>query len=180
MPEVVEWWQSMLTSGLAFVSKVPGVAGVVIVGLVSLRLVRGALAKLLSGGRINKSFASLAQGAIGFFGWVLVLAGAANVLGLNELALALGGSIAVVGLGLASGLTGTVTDLIAGLFLLADPDFNVGRRVKSGAIEGIVGTLDIRKTKVVDDEGNLHIIPNRTLDSGTVMIYPEKKAQNST
>ena len=41
-------------------------------------------------------------------------------------------------------------------------------------MEGMVEELTIRKTRIRDQEGNLHTIPNRNIDGGTYVIVASK------
>lgn len=104
--------------------------------------------------------------------WVLTIAVILNILGLKEISIALGGSIALLGLGLAKSVADVAGNLIAGIFLILDEDFNVGARVKIDKVEGIIESLNIRKTKVRDAEGNLHIFPNKDVDGEVFVIKP--------
>ena len=70
---------------------------------------------------------------------------------------------------------------MAGIFLITDEDFTVGRVIKTAGLEGTLKQVSIRKTKIVDNEGHLHVIPNRTIDGATYTIYPpaDARAENS-
>ena len=58
-------------------------------------------------------------------------------------------------------------DLLAGIFLLGDKEFCKRRvRIKAGGVEGELEELTIRKTRIRDAEGNLHVDPNRNVDGG--------------
>ena len=78
---------------------------------------------------------------------------------------------------LATGLNSVAQDLLAGIFLLSDEKFTVGIRVKAGGVEGTVEELTIRKTRIRDDNGELHTVPNRNVDSATYIIHDRKVAE---
>lgn len=132
---------------------------------------------LLDRTEVLPALATLLSDLLRFIFWILTLAAILNVLGLKEISLALGGSIAVLGFGLSKSISSVTGDLIAGIFLIIDEDFQVGVRIKSNGIEGIVESLDIRKTKIRDQDGNLHLIPNNKVD-GTILIIKEDSRSN--
>ncbi len=133
---------------------------------------------LLNKIEVLPTLATLLSDLIKFILWILIVAAILNILGLKEISLALGGSIAVLGFGLSKSIGSVTGDLIAGIFLIIDDDFQVGYRVKSSGVEGIVESLDIRKTKIRDVDGNLHVIPNNKVD-GTILIIEDDSCYNN-
>jgi small conductance mechanosensitive channel len=71
---------------------------------------------------------------------------------------------------LAAGVQGLISDILAGILLLADPNFSVGTAVSVGGVDGTVEEVNIRKTHVRDGQGRLHIIPNRSVDASAYVI----------
>jgi len=71
----------------------------------------------------SNTTASLFRAAISAAGWIIVIGAALNALGLDEVALAVSGSIALVALALGTAASGTTGDIIAGIFLASDEDF---------------------------------------------------------
>lgn len=102
--------------------------------------------------------------------WIVSFTLILNLLGLKEVSLALGGSIALVAMGISKSLTSIVSDLLSGIFLLTDKDFYVGKEIKAAGVEGVVENLTIRKTKIRDSSGDLCIIPNSKVDNGNLII----------
>ena len=98
-------------------------------------------------------------------GWVLIMAGVLQSLGLNQIALAVGGSISLAALGLASAASGNLGDVIAGVFLASDPDFGHGFTVKSGDLSGVIERIDLRKTRIRAPDGKLHVVPNKMIEN---------------
>lgn len=134
------------------------------------KMIKKYLKSILEKLEINAAVSGILIDILRFILWILVIALVLNILGLKEISLALGGSIAVLGLGVSKSISNVAGDLLAGIFLIVDEDFQVGVRVKIGAVEGIVEGLDIRKTKIRDVEGGLHIIPNKNVDNGILVI----------
>lgn len=79
--------------------------------------------------------------------WFGVLLGVLSILGLSEVAAALGTASGFVALGVAYALSGMIADAVAGVYLLRDPDFMPGDRVTVGDMDGVVGTIELRKTR---------------------------------
>ena len=106
--------------------------------------------------------------------WGFLVITILQVLGLTSVALALTGSFAILLLGFSSGISATVSDLVSGLQLANDKDFRVGYKVMSGdqKTKGIVREMDVRKTRIEDSEGHLHVIPNSLIEKNEwVVLY---------
>src|SRR5690349_2713651 len=84
--------------------------------------------------RIKQALIDLMTAAITAAGWILIIAGMLQVLGLNSIAIAVGGSISLVALGIASAAAGNLGDIIAGIFLASDPDFGTGFTITSDKV----------------------------------------------
>ena len=74
-------------------------------------------------------------------------------------------SAGVVGVALAFGAQSLVSDLLAGLFMLIENQYNVGDRVELGALgntlaSGTVEEVGLRVTTIRDDEGRLWYVRN--------------------
>lgn len=171
----VDVFTAVLRENVEYIAKAPAALLTLGIAYLVLKAVKRVVRMAARVARINATVESMLLSAIGFVGWVLAVAAALNVMGLSQLSLALGGSVALVAMALATGLNNVTQDLLAGIFLLADEEFVIGRRVKAGGVEGVVEELTIRKTRIRDLEGNLHTVPNRTIDQGTYVIYPSEK-----
>lgn len=74
-------------------------------------------------------------------------------------------SASIVGVAVAFGAQSLVTDVVTGLFMLAENQYNVGDRVELGAVGNILaaGTVEevgLRVTTVRDDEGKIWYVRN--------------------
>src|SRR6185437_16791534 len=69
-----------------------------------------------------------------------------------------------VGIGL--GAQSIFKDMINGIFILVEDQYNVGEVVKIAGLQGTVEDLTLRLTRVRDSDGTLYIIPNSQI--GTV------------
>ena len=143
---------------------------ILILALNIFKYIKKFIFKLLNKSQIIPDLVTLIIEMTRFFYWILIFALILNLFGFEEIALALGGSLALVGLGLAKSISSLASDLISGIFLIFDEDFNVGIQTMAGGVEGKVESIGIRKIKIRDNEGNLHVIPNKKVDDTTIII----------
>lgn len=80
------------------------------------------------------------------------------------------GSAAGVAIGL--GARGLVQDVIAGFFILAEDQYRIGDRIKSGAASGEVIDIRPRVTILRDAEGMTYYVPNGSLGGSVSMVFP--------
>ncbi len=71
----------------------------------------------------------------------------------------------ILGLAISFGAQTLVKDIIAGFFIIAEDQFNVGDRVKIGNLEGEVYQVTLRLTILKDKKENLIYIPNSQISS---------------
>ena len=69
-------------------------------------------------------------------------------------------SAGVVGVGIGLGAQSIFKDVINGIFILVEDQFNVGEVVRVAGLTGTVDRLTLRCTTLRDGDGTLHIIPN--------------------
>ncbi|MFH1728773.1 MAG: mechanosensitive ion channel domain-containing protein [Pseudomonadota bacterium] len=75
----------------------------------------------------------------------------------------------VVGLAVGFGAQSLVKDIISGFFILFENHFSVGDIVKIGDLGGQVQSMSLRLTILRDLHGNVHIIPNGSIEQVTNM-----------
>ncbi|HYV38271.1 MAG TPA: mechanosensitive ion channel family protein [Gemmataceae bacterium] len=90
-----------------------------------------------------------------YFGSCLLMLG---VLGINTTPFLAAASI--LGLAVGLGAQSLVTDVVSGFFILFENQFLVGDYVKIGDAAGVVEEVGMRVTKIRDEQGKQHIIPN--------------------
>lgn len=66
----------------------------------------------------------------------------------------------ILGLAITLGSQSLIKDFLAGFFIIAEDQFNVGEKVKIGEHTGYVHRITLRLTVLKDDDGNLIYIPN--------------------
>lgn len=69
-------------------------------------------------------------------------------------------SAGVIGLGISFGAQSIFKDMLTGIFILVEDQYNVGDVVKIAGLQGTVEDLTLRVTKLRDGDGTLYIVPN--------------------
>jgi small-conductance mechanosensitive channel len=73
---------------------------------------------------------------------------------------ALLGLASVLGLAVGFGSQKLIRDIITGLFILGEGQFDVGDWVTIGGVTGIIEEMGLRVTRIRDDQGRLYVIAN--------------------
>ena len=69
-------------------------------------------------------------------------------------------SAGVIGLGISFGAQSIFKDMLTGIFILVEDQYNVGDNVKIAGLAGTVEDLSLRVTKLRDGDGTLYVVPN--------------------
>ena len=94
------------------------------------------------------------------------------VISLDMFGIKTGSIIATAGIGglaIGFGAQSLVRDVITGFFILLEDQYAVGDYIKIASQEGVVEEIGLRVTKLRDFSGEVHIIPN-----GTIQIVTNK------
>jgi small-conductance mechanosensitive channel len=105
-----------------------------------------------------RTLASIARAtAYGIVGFMVLL----DILKVfNIPATSLLASAGLVGVGIGLGAQSLFKDIINGIFILIENQFNVGETVKIASLTGTVEDLTLRLTTLRDGDGTLYLIPN--------------------
>ncbi|MFB6123480.1 MAG: mechanosensitive ion channel domain-containing protein [Haloferacaceae archaeon] len=128
-----------LLSGFVFLAVAAVVVGVV------LRLVRFVLARTLK--RESTVYRQFLTTVVAIFLWFGVALSFLSIVGLDGIAASLGTAAGFLALGVAYATSDMIADAVAGIYLLRDPDFAAGDTVKVGSMEGVVRSIELRKTR---------------------------------
>jgi moderate conductance mechanosensitive channel len=169
-----DWHQS----ALAFVrSDLPRLAVILVVAFVLLQVV-GFFVRRMNGvadrhignpqraselRTVASILRATAYGVIGF----IVLLHVLDVFGTNLTPLL--ASAGVVGVGIGLGAQSLFKDVLNGIFILIENQFNVGDNVKIAGLAGTVEDLTLRCTALRDGDGTLYVVPNSQI--ATVANY---------
>lgn len=73
----------------------------------------------------------------------------------------------VLGFAISFGAQSLVKDMINGMFILIENQFNIGDTVELGGVKGKVEAFSLRSTVIRDIKGNVHVIPNSSITIAT-------------
>jgi small-conductance mechanosensitive channel len=99
--------------------------------------------------------------------------------GFNDMVLGMGIIFAFFILTVGLATSGVLKELVSGAFLVTDQDYGAGFRVKAGGVEGVVESVDIRKSRIRDSNGNLHIIPNSVVEPNEWTVFERRQSERS-
>lgn len=106
----------------------------------------------------------LAVSIVGLFLWFGAALALLKIVGLGDVAANLGTAAGFIGLGVAFAIKETIADTAAGVYLLQDPDFNRGDVVDTASVTGTIMDIDLRKTRIQADNGDLIVLANRDVE----------------
>lgn len=84
---------------------------------------------------------------VALFLWFGVALTFLSVVGFEGIAASLGTATGFVALGVSYALSGMIADVVAGVYLLRDPDFMPGDTITAGDMTGEVTSIELRKTR---------------------------------
>lgn len=102
----------------------------------------------------------------GVFLWFGAALGFLKVVGMGQIAASLGTATGFIALGISYALSEMIEDTVAGVYLLGDPDFEIGDRVEVEGIEGRISAIELRKSRFTLEDGDTVILANRDVESG--------------
>ncbi|MBP0969596.1 MAG: mechanosensitive ion channel [Oscillospiraceae bacterium] len=127
----------------------------------------GLLIKLIFGIKFKKRRASTILSMIGsilfFLVWFAGIIFALMQIGVDTTSILVGAGITGVILGLGS--ESIIADVLAGIFLIMDKDFQVGDTVALDDFRGEVVSMGIRTVSIRDTAGNVKIVRNSSIES---------------
>jgi len=93
-----------------------------------------------------------------YFIWIMV---SIDMFGVNTSSIL--ATAGIGGLAIGFGAQSLVKDVITGFFIILEDQYSVGDYVKIGNFSGVVEDINLRVTKLRDFSGDIHIIPNNTI-----------------
>ena len=155
----------LVNSASRILPKIPLAIGAFLFGLVVIRLTSWLVQFFIGFVHLPRGLKGIIVSLVDAVLWVFLIIGILQVLGLNNIALAFSGSIVAVGLAIGTGASALASDILAGIFLAKDRDFSIGDHVKAGeGTEGVIESMDMRRTRIRDNKGQLHVIPNSVVE----------------
>lgn len=168
---------SLFAIGVKAWDKLPQLLLTLIVGFLLIKILKAILHSAIKVTRANEAMKGILLSVIDFALWIFLVAALLQQVGLTQIAFALSGTVAIAGIAISVGSSAFVQDLVSGLFLAQDKDFNPGDIIKVGEVEGRVERMDARKIRLRDHHGRLHIFPNSMFDKEPWVVLDESKGQ---
>ena len=101
---------------------------------------------------------TLTSNMVKYIAAIVILCGALAILSV-DIGTVLAG-LGIIALIIGFGAESLITDVVTGMFILVDNQYNVGDIIEVGGFRGIVSDIGIRTTSVTDTGGNVKIINN--------------------
>lgn len=168
----------VINETMNYLPKLPAAIVVLALGSILIKMLKSLVARIMRRFRLEETVIGFVQAFITFACWVFLISIIFALMGFPQISIAFSGSIALILVGIASNANSLIQDLLAGIFLIADPDFKVGVRIKVNNVDGTVSSLDIKKTKIRDEAGQIHVVSNKVFDN-TVYIMDGIERNNS-
>ena len=108
--------------------------------------------------RKGKTLISLLSSLLHYVAAIVILCWGLSILGVNVNAIV--ASVGIVALIVGFGAESLVADVVTGIFLLFENQYNVGDIVEVNGFRGTVKEIGIRTTSIMDVGGNVKIINN--------------------
>lgn len=112
----------------------------------------------------NEPIARLFTTVVGIFLWFGVGLTLLKIVGMGQIAASLGTATGFIALGISFALSNMIADTVAGVYLLRDPDFNPGDTVATDSTTGVVTSIELRKTRIELDNGDVVVLANRDVE----------------
>ena len=144
---------------------------------IALSLVRASVRRVYLGDRelVGDLLVTLAA----IFLWFGVALTFLKILGMGDVAASLGTAVGFIALGVSYALSEMIEDTVAGVYLLRDPDFNVGYRVEAKGVSGTVAAIELRKTRIDTDDGDRVVLANREIEGKWTYDVPGAEADDA-
>ena len=159
-----------LVAGLVFLT-----VAYVGIGIVK-RLLRAALRQVYPDEQ--ELIVKLTTTIVGVFMWFgagLVLL---KVVGMGDVAASLGTATGFVALGVSYALSNMIGDVVAGVYLLRDPDFMPGDRIEADGVTGELRAIELRKSRFETDEGTV-VVANKDVEKRWRKLPTEASGSDS-
>jgi len=101
---------------------------------------------------------------VAIFLWFGVALSILSTLGMGQIAASLGTATGFIALGVSYALSDMIEDTVAGVYLLRDPDFEVGDHVVTDKGEGVVEAIELRKCRLRQADGDVLVVANGDLE----------------
>jgi small-conductance mechanosensitive channel len=149
-------------------TKLPHMLVILVIAFVLSRIIASATNRMVavadhrdrSAGRHSqvKTFAGVLRTTLNAILWTLTALQLLTILGVNLGPLLASAGVAGIALGLAAQTI--VKDILNGMLIVLEDQFNVGEVVRLTGMTGTVESMSLRRTELRDGDGTLYVVPN--------------------
>lgn len=171
-------FNSLLATNLSkLVHNLPNAILTAIVGFIVIRLVSLLAGWLIGFVRMPKGLKEILLSLFDALLTVFLVIVVLQTLGLNNAAFVFTVVIAGLGIALGNGSVTLVADVIAGIYLARDRNFSVGDIVAAGSplVEGEIISMDMRRTRIRDQKGRVHSLPNTGIERNEYILITKRR-----
>ena len=108
--------------------------------------------------RRTKTIIAIVSNLLKYIAAIVIFCGILAMLGVNIVTII--ASIGVIALIIGFGAESLIADVVTGMFILLDNQYNVGDIIEVGGFRGYVSDIGIRTTCITDTGGNVKIVNN--------------------
>jgi small conductance mechanosensitive channel len=164
--KILDEW---IADGQEFIhTKLPHMIVIFVIALVLSRVIAGGTNRMVtiadhrdkSPGRHSqmKTFAGILRTTLNAILWTLTALQLLTIMGVNLGPLLASAGVAGIALGLAAQTI--VKDILNGMLIVIEDQFNVGDTVRLTGMTGTVESMSLRRTELRDGDGTLYVVPN--------------------
>ncbi|MDD5692958.1 MAG: mechanosensitive ion channel domain-containing protein [Patescibacteria group bacterium] len=137
-----------------------------IIGFLIIKIAIFVLKRSIKYLRLTKAVRGLIVACASAFLWAFLVIHLLDILGLGNLIVLISGSAIFLGFILNQGLAQTISDIVSSIALAQDKDFKIGTKISinEGKTVGEIVSLSMRKVRILDKNGTLHVVPNSVID----------------
>ena len=135
----------------------------IVIVLVVCILVRLIFKKIMEKSHRAQTILTLIDGLVKYAAALAIIILVLEALGVN--ATAIFASVGILTLVIGLGCQSLIADIVAGMFLVFENEYNVGEIITVGDFRGTVTEIGIRSTKILDAAGNIKIINNSDISN---------------
>lgn len=122
------------------------------------KLLRYLITKILKTGKKGRTAAKLIDSFLKYLAAILIIFNVLKIFGVSTTTLL--ASIGILGLIIGLGAQSLISDIISGLFIVFEGDYEVGDYIVIEGFRGIVESIGLRTTRFIDYAGNIKVINN--------------------
>ena len=164
--ETFDFTKTAIQIGIEYGLRLIGVILLLVVAWLLAKWARRTIYRLLSRPKLDETLVRFAANAARGLILVLAIVGCLGVFGLDTTALA--AVLGAVGIAVGLALQGSLSNIAAGIMLLALRPFVVGDVIRVAGIEGRVDEIDLFSTKVDTSDNRRLILPNSQVFGSTI------------